>query len=113
MISARDDMAGALDLNNQLLQSLAESLRITLGELTLSLADIAKRENVSRSQLDRSPWLVPGFGAFCDASKRPWRCYISTYAKWITIPIEKRRQDWDLMPMRERRKVRSAAKATA
>lgn len=111
MIDARQDLVGAVNEANALLHTLAESLRITLGEMTLSLADIAKRENVSRSQLDRSPWLVPGFGAFCDASKRPWRCYISTYAKWITIPIEKRRQDWDLMPMRERRKVRSAARS--
>lgn len=111
MTDARDNLAGAVNEQGTLLQSLAESLRIALGELTLSLADIAKRENVSRSQLDRSPWLIPGFGASCDASKRPWRCYVSTYAKWAAISAEKRRQDWDLMPLRERRKVRSAARA--
>jgi len=106
---ARDNLAGAVNFGNDTLAALTESLRLVLGELTLSLADIAKRENVSRSHLARSPWLIPGFGASCDASKSPWRCFISTYAKWAAIPAEKRRTDWDLMPLRERRKVRKVA----
>ena len=111
MTDARQDLNGAVNEHGALLQALAESLRIILGELTLSLAEIARRENLSRSQLDRSPWLISGFGAACDASKRPWRCYISTYMAWAAIPAEQRRKDWDLMPLRERRKVRSAARA--
>jgi hypothetical protein len=111
MTDARDNLAGAVNEQGALLQTIAESLRIALGELTLSLADIAKRENISRSQLDRSPWLIPGFGASCDAGAHPWRCYISTYAKWTALPADKRREQWDLMPARERRKVRSAARA--
>lgn len=47
--------------------------------------------------------------ASCDATRRPWRCFISTYATWAAIPAEKRRQGWDLMPLRERRKVRVRA----
>jgi len=111
MIDARDNMAGAVNEQGALLHSLAESLRIALGELTLSLADIGQRQSVSRTTLAREPWRVPGFGASCDASSRPWRCYASTYAAWMAIPENKRRTDWDLLPVRERRKVRATARA--
>lgn len=108
MIDARADFAGALNEANARLASIDNSLRYLLGEMTLNLAQIAKRQQVSRTQVSREPWRVPGFGANCDAGKRPWACYISTYIAWIEIPEEKRREKWDLMTVKERRKVRAA-----
>lgn len=111
MTDARKDFAGAVNECNANLQSIAESLRLVIGEITLSMADIGKRQSVSRTTLSREPWRVPGFGAGCDAGKSPWRCYASTYAKWMAIPEAQRRTEWDLMPLHERRKIRAVSRA--
>jgi len=60
MIDARADFAGALNEANTRLASIDNSLRFLLGELTLNLAQIAKRQQVSRTQVSREPWRVPG-----------------------------------------------------
>lgn len=108
MTDARADLAGAMNEMNARLTSIDNSLRFILGELTLNLAQIARRQQVSRTQVSREPWRIPGFGASCDAGKLPWSCYISTYIAWMEIPEAKRREQWDLMSVKERRKVRAA-----
>lgn len=107
MIDARADFAGALNEQQRQIASIDVSLRFLLGEMTLTLTAIAKRQGCSRTHLRREPWRLPGFGANHDAGDRPWECYLATYKAWMEIPEEQRRKEWDLMAPRERRKIRA------
>ena len=104
MIDARSDLAGAINELNAKLGAQDESLRLLLGEIVVTLGDIAKRQCVSRTTLYREPWRLPGFGKKPDKeSPKGW--YLSTYKAWIETPEDERRRRWELMPLRERRKM--------
>jgi hypothetical protein len=104
MIDARTDLAGAINELNSRFANQDDSLRLLLGELVITLADIAKKQSVSRTTLYREPWRLPGFGKKPDReSPKGW--YLSTYKAWVEIPEQERKKRWELMPIRERRKL--------
>jgi hypothetical protein len=109
MIDAHENLAEAVNEGNAKLESLEASLLAIFPQLTISLGDIAKRNRVTRTQLIRAPWKVPGFGKNCDAKKYPWQCYLSTYLAWISVPEEERRKSYEMMDAKSKKKLRGVA----
>lgn len=106
MIDARSDMAGALNEALERLLRLENAMVSVLETGKVSLSDVSKKQGVSRSTLLRQPWRMPGFGV-PDAGNSPRRWWLKTYETWISIPEIERRTKWDLMPVRERRKLKA------
>lgn len=107
MIDARSDLAGAVNELAAKIRSQEDSLRLLLGELIITVGEIAKRQGVSRTTFYREPWRLPNYGRKPDQeSPKGW--YLSTYKAWMEIPAEERQRRWELMPLRERRKLGAA-----
>jgi predicted DNA-binding transcriptional regulator AlpA len=107
MVDARADLAGAVNELVAKLVSQENSLRLLLGEIIITVGEIAKRQGVSRTTFYREPWRLPNYGKKPDQeSPKGW--YLSTYKAWMEIPAEERQKRWELMPTRERRKLGAA-----
>ena len=108
MIDAHENLAEAVNDIAKASIRQDQTLRYLLDEYTITLAGIARRQNVSRTQLYREPWRVPNFGGNPDASTSPKEWYLSTYMAWIRTPEEERRKQWDSMSVKDKKKVRAA-----
>lgn len=108
MINPRQDLNGAVEEIQHAVFAMASSLQAALPQISLSIADMAKRQGVVESNLRHCPWRIPGYGFNPDASASPARWWLSTYLAWMEIPEAKRRSDWELAPMKKPRKARAA-----
>lgn len=93
---ARADLAGAV---NYLLSEVA-ALRKEREEQRVSATTAAVSFGFSEGYIRGKPWRVPGFGLKGRLhSLRAWR-------EWLDIPEIDRRNEWDSMPIADRRKAR-------
>ncbi len=75
-----------------------------IGEPILTIADIAKREGVSKATLYKEPWRFPNFGQSDFATgKRRWR--LKTYCKWTERDDFAREQEWNSMRLTDRERI--------
>lgn len=87
-------------------KTMLKSVLVGVGApLVLKIADIAKLEGVSRTQIvGKEAYLLPNFGIseYPDGTKR-WR--IETYLEWRRVPIQRRREMFKAHLEHERKKA--------
>ena len=105
MIDPAENLIGAIREIQHVTFSMAESLKAAIPAVRLTIADIAKRQGVSKSTIYREAWRMPGFGK-PDAGDSPVEFWLSSYITWMAIPIEQHRSVWETMSRKEQQSVK-------